>query len=647
MSRRLLLLLLLALPLLVRGSLPAQAARASGTTGSISGSVRDGAGRPIYNAAVSIQSGFVFGEARTDRTGRYTLSDLPPGKYDLLAAKPAYTPLLKTQVAVTANTAAPANFVLSWANPDAGALEVVVTGPGGVPLPEATVQLSTGDAAVGQQTSDAAGSSVFPGLDPGAYLVTVQRAGFSPFTSRNLFVRQGALTSLSVQLRQDTSQVGRLTGTVRAADGSPLYQAVVKIVGGLSSGLTLTAGSGAYTLPGLIPGSNYALQVSAGGYATQTAGSLQVIAQQDTFRDFVLIRSPSTRGSITGVIKDSTGATLPFTTVAITAGPGQGRQATAGADGRYALTDLDPGDGYALRVEQTGYAPQGKAGIRVSAGQSTEVDFQLQSQTLPPGKIGGTVRDSVTGLALSGVTVTIIQGRSAGLATETDGAGVYLLEGLIPDSTYALRFTASGYQPAQAGGLQVTGGLTTTQNAQLVAQSTPTGTITGTVRKQGVRGVAGATVTLFAGPGAPRTATTDRRGRYQFDNLRVGAGYAVRAEKTGLQKAERTGIQVKDGQTTTVDLTLGTAGPTGGAIHGRVLDLGLQGIPAATVRLLNGPGQPVEITTDAGGNFAFDDLQPGTYSVRALAPGYADLQQDNIGVTAGGTVSLNLQLLRP
>jgi hypothetical protein len=79
------------------------------------------------------------------------------------------------------------------------------------------------------------------------------------------------------------------------------------------------------------------------------------------------------------------------------------------------------------------------------------------------------------------------------------------------------------------------------------------------------------------------------------------------------------------------------------ALRGRVMDESGAVVPAATVTL-NGPAGLVRTTKTAGdGTYAFQDLAPGNYTVRASAPGL--LLREPAKVTAGsGTETVNLSL---
>jgi hypothetical protein len=74
--------------------------------GSVSGTITDqsGAGMPkahvtLINKATSVQK-----EADTDESGHYTITDVPPGDYDLKVTASGFKPLTQTNLMVTANT---------------------------------------------------------------------------------------------------------------------------------------------------------------------------------------------------------------------------------------------------------------------------------------------------------------------------------------------------------------------------------------------------------------------------------------------------------------------------------------------------------------------------------------------------------------
>lgn len=88
---------LAALPIVALGFVPA-AAPAAADTGVVAGSVKSAAGHPLSSVAVTIAGPVtVTTITRTDGTFSATL---PPGEFTLRLAKPAYTPVVVTDVAV-------------------------------------------------------------------------------------------------------------------------------------------------------------------------------------------------------------------------------------------------------------------------------------------------------------------------------------------------------------------------------------------------------------------------------------------------------------------------------------------------------------------------------------------------------------------
>jgi len=149
--------------------------------------------------------------------------------------------------------------------------------------------------------------------------------------------------------------------------------------------------------------------------------------------------------------------------------------------------------------------------------------------------------------------------------------------------------------------------------------------------------------------------TTDANGNYQFDNLLPGdyyveftapAGYDPSPQDSGGNDSEDSDADPITGQTAVTSLTSGendttwdagfypTPPPDGVSVGNRVWyddnidgvqDPGETGVAGVTVNLLNADGTPVTdlagnpvgpVTTDANGNYLFDNLPAGDYYVQ-------------------------------
>jgi hypothetical protein len=615
------------------------------SAGDLAGTLKDKKSNPIPNARIRF-SGPMEGLVRSNGQGVFLAPDLIPGDYGVTISKPGYAAIHRNLVKIEANKTTALNLRMEWADPRSGAAEIIVQdNQSRDPLPDTTVDLQQNGFLVTRSTTDEIGTIVFPGLTPGFYNVVASRPGFFGGQTQNFRVREGQLTAATIRLNRDGNQVGRLQGTVRDIDGNPLNDARVKIVDGFTSGETETAPTGEYQFPSLIPGTNYALEVSKSGFATQVVGGLTVALNQTTMQNFHLVPNQAQKGSITGVVRNTLGQALASATVRMSAGPEFGQEVLTSPDGRYTFAGLAPGN-YGVFATLAGHAAAGRSGIVVEAGRSAVVDLELASSTVTPGSIGGTVREQGSGQLLKDVLVEVTQGPAAGLSATTDASGGYVLPFVIPGGGNMLRFTRTDYQTLTRFPISVTSGLRTTVDAQLVPTRAENAEINGSVRRFGAGALAGVKVTVFSGPSAPLSLTTGKDGKFSFKNLIPGLAYGLRLEKKNFITLTRTGIDLSPGEVhPTGDLVMMRANQVGG-MRVTVLDLATRPIAGAIVRIIEGPTRPGDGETDLTGRFEFEALLPGTYSIEVIADGFQRGQKGLIQVSAGSNAGVIVQLLR-
>src|SRR5260370_42383320 len=86
-------------------------------------------------------------------------------------------------------------------------------------------------------------------------------------------------------------------------------------------------------------------------------------------------------GSITGTVTDPTGAVVPGAPITLTnEETGVIRRASSGANGVFAIVDLQPGN-YRLHVEAAGFAAMDRTGLALYANRVVNVDLQLSLGT--------------------------------------------------------------------------------------------------------------------------------------------------------------------------------------------------------------------------------------------------------------------------
>ena len=84
--------------------------------------------------------------------------------------------------------------------------------------------------------------------------------------------------------------------------------------------------------------------------------------------------------------------------------------------------------------------------------------------------------------------------------------------------------------------------------------------------------------------------------------------------------------------------------PTG-ALSGFVTDPSGGVIAKAAVRLIDSAGKSLDTTTNRDGLYEFKGLVPGTYSVKAVARGFAIFDREDVRIVAGQTQQLNIGLV--
>jgi protocatechuate 3,4-dioxygenase beta subunit len=140
------------------------------------------------------------------------------------------------------------------------------------------------------------------------------------------------------------------------------------------------------------------------------------------------------------------------------------------------------------------------------------------------------------------------------------------------------------------------------------------GTIEGSVTNSATHfGVPGVNITIWSQRGARYTATTDSAGNFQISGVLPGE-YDSRYEKQGFVQLElphfgqprlRVGLSV----TARADVEMSALA----TVSGRVLDP--EGKPASKIKIEIESFQSKE--TDADGRFSFQDVHPGSYTLRA------------------------------
>ena len=360
---------------------------------------------------------------------------------------------------------------------------------------------------------------------------------------------------------------------------------------------------------------------------------------------------------------------------------------TTDADGNYSFTGLNDGT-YTVQVDKTGPLasteqtedPSGNDDSRSQAITFTRSDPDVTNVNFGYAEdytVSGTVyydKDRSETLnngepGFDGVTVNLLNEAGATVATTTTKADGTYSFAKLPAGKYTVKVEPSdllkkleqtedpdGTKDSASGVVQVGHDNPSVKNVNFGYATNYT--IKGTVYRDADRSESledgeklyqGVTVDLLDNAGnVVATTTTDAHGAYAFTNLEEGT-YKVRVHKEGpIADLVQTEDPDATKDNTSGDITLELNDPikenvnfgyiSDNSISGTIyrddnrsnsLNGGEAGYPEQTVQLLDKDGAVIKTTkTDANGNYSFDNLPDGTYSVKVVKDGaLTDLEQ--------------------
>jgi 5-hydroxyisourate hydrolase-like protein (transthyretin family) len=466
------------------------------------------------------------------------------------------------------------------------------------------------------------------------------------------------LGSLSGQITDDGTGSGLAGVNVTLADiaGNPISSIppVVTDASGTYSFVSLQPG--AYTLEFTAP-SQYVFDQSG---AATWAPVASVSSAGGEVLDASALQPGISPGAIAGIVTDDASSQgLEGVTVNVTNSNGVNvLTTTTDAQGEYGASGLSAGDYTLTFTAPTGYTIDQSLDTSwsvaeiVTSAQTTPQDATASSTVIPPGDLAGHVTDDGSGSGVSGVTVSLADYEWTPVATTTtDSSGGYSFVNLTP-GVYNLTFTS-------ATGRVFDQSSTTTWWSQVVVSSTSTTTQDAQTHTSGVAqpgGIAGVVTDDATGGGAAgvqvtlydsvwnllQTTSTNSTGQYSFTSLTPG-GYILEFlqplsddvfDASG-QLIWATGETVSSGQTLTQNATVSVPGTGTGSVVGTVTDDASQGgLAGVAVTLVSLGAGNISTTTNTSGQFEFDNLAPGGYTLEFTAPGSYQFDDSGSGTTA-------------
>jgi hypothetical protein len=387
------------------------------STGTLSGRVVDAkTGTGISGASVSAD-GPSQQVNTSDSNGYYMISGLAPGPYVIVASASGYLTQSYTLFVYETANPSPPDFSLHLLSVVGRVYDLATPSIG---IAEANVTI--GESFV---LTNSTGHYEMLDLSDGTYTVAATAPGYAN-ESQSVDVSAGVSAVADFGL----SQVARgiLSGAVTDSSTSQgLYQATVRVSRGSFEKLGETDQDGQYTIENVPAWPSWTIDAYKVGYVAQST-TAAVQSGETSSLDFAL----TPFGIINGTVKDEAtdqpvaGALVKADSEFLSTTDSNGYYTMFVLAGRYTVTASAPG-----------YASEIQSNVRVVEGETTTLDFELN--TIPPGSIIGNVTDVKTGNGIAGAIVT-----ADGHTNTTDVNGSYILSSL-PSWTYNVTVSASGY----------------------------------------------------------------------------------------------------------------------------------------------------------------------------------------------------------
>lgn len=280
-----------------------------------------------------------------------------------------------------------------------------------------------------------------------------------------------------------------------------------------------------------------------------------------------------------------------------------------------------------------------KNSIKPETGSGVEVDVELKAT----GSIKGCVKKfDVTGTEESdhGGVAVFIPGTS--YSAYTDKTGNFELSG-VPQGMHTVRAQYAGYNFAEKENVLL----------ETKDENIPTTTIEETFNLAFGRGILKGSVVLsdatdtFGLNGISivitdstnsysYTANTSTSGSFSIVDIYPGT-YSVEISKEGYESALITDVKIQGGSVSTLPTT--SFQVIGGSLSGCVTIEGKTDFSGILILAKSETGKSIFAITDSTGNFAWEKVSPGTYTINASYPGYKTVSINNIIVNIGSEVS--------
>ncbi|MCP4105010.1 MAG: Cna B-type domain-containing protein [Desulfobacteraceae bacterium] len=629
------------------------------------------------------ENGKVVATTVTDENGSYTFTGVPEGTYTVRQTDPSgltSTTPNTIPVVVPSDGSAVANFGEQQEGSISGKVFNDINGngvqdPGEYGIGGTTVDLADSDGNIVDTVTTAEdGSYIFTNVPEGTY--TIQKEDIPELNDTTpgtipVSVAPGGAASANFGEQPG----GSINGDVfNDTDGDGIQDPGEQGIGGVTVELvdsngnvvatTTTSPDGSYSFTGVQEGSYTVRELDSSDASSTTPNTIPVTVdpgssatadfgeqQKNSISGFVFndlngngIQDPDESG-IGGVITD-----------VLDSGGNVVATATTIGNGAYIITDIPEGTYIVRETDPDGLSSTTPNEISVDMAPDSSASANFGDQQ--KGTVSGYVFNDINGNGIQdsgedgigGVTVQLLDADGNIVKTVTSvGNGSYIMTG-VPAGSYTVQetdpqdFTSTTPNTIQVD-IDAEGAASANFGDQTQSGSAISGFVFYDVDGNGIwgadePGIANANITLIDSTGThTATVTTDTGGAFSFDNIESGTYTVQETDLDGYVSTTPNTVTVTTPSDEPEEVLFGDRQQ--GNIIGSVFDdlngngkqnQGESGLPGVTVQLLDTDGNIIaESTTDQNGDYIFENIPPGTYTVRETDPeGYISTTPDTL-----------------
>jgi|GEM_PF-747850 len=355
--------------------------------------------------------------------------------------------------------------------------------------------------------SNTSGVATFTQVAQGSGLsYTVKKTGYNDASGT---VSVAGNVAQNVVLAATTSPTYTVSFTVKDAANGPVSGASV-----VFKGQTIVSNAnGVATFTSVAPGSNLSYSATKTGYIN-ASGTVNVTA--DLAQNIVLMAVSSPTYIVSFTVKDANNALVSGASVSF-----NGQTGTTTETGQAVFANVAPGSNLPYNTTKTGF---NNASGTVNVAADVAHNIVLTANSTPTYTVSFTIRD-VSGKPMESASATF-----NGQTQTTTANGEAVFNTVIPSSNLSYNISKTGYNNA-TGTVNVTSS-DVTQNVVLAATTSPTYTVSFTVKDAANGPVSGASV-VFKG----QTVASNANGLATFSNIASGSNLSYSISKTGFDPA--------------------------------------------------------------------------------------------------------------